>query len=279
MQSNSPARFALRLSRIAVQFLTTLLVLASNPVQAAPEKTYEVDGYRFSEASRARIGTADEQMKLGISALKSGDWARAQRLCDTALNTYVDVGIPLTENTRPIFDQAKTCLADTYAAQGDWDRACRIYQRLGFKTYRFTSPRMQCEKFSTESDPNRTNHTQYTAAFAGFAGRLTALNGLPEGNARNAKVAELAKDCVLLRGFSPQVPPALGAASYCSGIVAFENGDPEKACKILWAGAKETRTALAGQLRQEQRDHAAELRDRLATFRPICADSGYAWPD
>lgn len=108
---------------------------------------------------------------------------------------------------------------------------------------------------------------------------MSRLTALPEGSATTALAQELTGDCARLRTIRQQIPPATAAAGYCNGIVAFEQGNSANACRTMWTNAEWIRLALQRQMLAKQRSHGERMQSTLDTFRPICADMGYVWPE
>ncbi len=240
----------------------------------------------FSEAEKTKVGLADSEAKLGINALYRGDWAKAQRHCGVALRTFKELGLPRTATTVPFFSQVESCLADAYANLGDMDEACRLYRWTGYQTHRARNPKAMCDKYTAAAEAKAAAaeadgviNNDYTRTYNGFMRRMYAMAPMPRGSGRQAKVGELVADCDTLRGYGQRLPQAYATASYCSAIVAFERGNDEQACELMWTGARQIRTALAGQLRPVQRTHANEMQETIDHFSPVCASSGYRWPD
>jgi hypothetical protein len=256
------------------------------PTAAAAETEYTFDGMTFSGAERARIGMADNEVKMGVAALYRSDWATALQHCRAGWGAFTDL-MPITPKTKVFFDQAGMCMADAHANLGNVSKACGIYQSNGFQTYRVRDNRALCARQSaaatanTSSTPvvaNPTRNNEYAAAAGNFINRLAQLSGMPIGSARYAKAAELVPDCDKLRSYAASVPPALAAAGFCSGVVARERVDAKTSCKIMWTSAGQIRTALASQLTPNMRAHAVDLQAMLDSFGSTCARDGFPWP-
>lgn len=277
-----------RLADVRSFTLAILAVLAvPQAVHAQGSKMYEFEGVQFDAAERERIGAADAQLQRGVSALKRSDWATARRECSAAYESFVRVRLPDRGLGAQAYKWALACIADAQSGSGDWYMACRTYSGNGYFSLRMENARQMCVQKGAAQEaapaatqgPSQAGHSEYAGTFAAFAGRLTRLNSLPGGSARTAMAQEMNSDCAKLRGFGQRVPPAPAAAGYCAGIVAFEQGRSGEACRTMWSSAGSIRTALRGQMLQEQRNHGVELQGMLDTFRPICADMGYTWPD
>jgi hypothetical protein len=268
----------------------TLAILAMltvpQPGHAQGSKMYEFEGVQFDAAERERIGAADAQLQRGVSALKRSDWATARRECSAAYESFVRVRLPDRGLGAQAYKWALACIADAQSGSGDWYMACRTYSGNGYFSLRMENARQMCVQKGAAQEatpaatqgPSQASHSEYAGTFAAFAGRLTRLNTLPGGSARTALAQELNGDCARLRGFGQRIPPAPAATGYCAGIVAFEQGRSGEACRSMWSSAGSIRTALRGQMLQEQRNHGVELQGMLDTFRPICGDMGYTWP-
>lgn len=270
-------RRLLGLRAFAFAFLTLLALPQS--ARAAASETYVFEGFHFDAADRARIGAADDRLQRGVDALKRSDWATAERECAAAYNEFIAVRLPEIGLGKEAYQWARACVADSHAARGNWEPACRGYRNSGYFSLRVGNPRQMCAQYGAAEEAALTTHSEYAASFKTFANRLIRLNELPGGSGRTALAQELNSDCAKLRGFGQRVPPAPAAAGYCAGIVAFEQGRSGEACRTMWTSASSIRTALRGQLLQEQRNHGVELQAMLDTFRPICADMGYTWPE
>ena len=247
--------------------------------QGKGSEIYVFEGFQFDAADRNRIGAANDRLLRGVDALKRSDWATAQRECAAAYSEFIDVRLPEIGKGKEAYQWARACVADSHAARGNWESACRGYKNSGYFSLRVGNPRQMCAQHGAAEEATLATHSEYAASFKTFANRLIRLNELPGGSGRTAMAQELNIDCAKLRAFGQQVPPAPAAAGYCAGIVAFEQGRSGEACKSMWTGAGSIRTALRGQMLAEQRSHSVELQTMLDTFRPICADMGYTWPD
>ena len=247
--------------------------------QGKGSEIYVFEGFQFDAADRNRIGAANDRLLRGVDALKRSDWATAQRECAAAYNEFIDVRLPEIGKGKEAYQWARACVADSHAARGNWESACRGYKNSGYFSLRVGNPRQMCAQHGAAEEATLATHSEYAASFKTFANRLIRLNELPGGSGRTAMAQELNGDCARLRAFGQQVPPAPAAAGYCAGIVAFEQGRSGEACKSMWTGAGSIRTALRGQMLAEQRSHSVELQTMLDTFRPICADMGYTWPN
>lgn len=247
--------------------------------QGKGSEIYVFEGFQFDAADRNRIGAANDRLLRGVDALKRSDWATAQRECAAAYSEFIDVRLPEIGKGKEAYQWARACVADSHAARGNWESACRGYKNSGYFSLRVGNPRQMCAQHGAAEEATLATHSEYAASFKTFANRLIRLNELPGGSGRTAMAQELNIDCAKLRAFGQQVPPAPAAAGYCAGIVAFEQGRSGEACKSMWTGAGSIRTALHGQMLAEQRSHSVELQTMLDTFRPICADMGYTWPD
>ena len=277
----------LRLAVAAVMLICAPLLAVGAQAQGKGSTLYEFEGVQFDAAERERIGAADTQLQRGVDALKRSDWATAQRDCSAAYESFVRVRLPDRGLGAQAYKWALACIADAQSGRGDWYMACRTYSGNGYFSLRMENARQMCvhKGAARETSQQSTqaaaqpSHSEYAASFKTFANRLIRLNELPGGSGRTAMAQELNGDCARLRAFGHQVPPAPAAAGYCAGIVAFEQGRSGEACKTMWTGAGSIRTALRGQMLAEQRSHSVELQTMLDTFRPICADMGYTWPD
>ncbi len=265
------------LRAVALAFLAMLAL--PQTARAAGSETYVFEGFHFDAADKARIGAANDRLQRGVDALKRDDWATAQRECAAAYNEFIDVRLPEIGLGKQAYQWARACVADSHAARGNWESACRGYRNSGYFSLRVGNPRQMCAQHGAAEGATLATHSEYAASFKTFAGRLARLTALPEGDARTALGQELNGDCASLRAFGQRVPPAPAAAGYCAGIVAFEQGRSGEACRTMWTSAGSIRTALKGQMLAEQRSHGVELQAMLDTFRPICAEMGYTWPD
>jgi hypothetical protein len=237
------------------------------PTAAAAETEYTFDGMTFSGAERARIGMADNEVKMGVAALYRSDWATALQHCRAGWGAFTDL-MPITPKTKVFFDQAGMCMADAHANRVRDNRALCARQ----------SAAATANTSSTPVVANPTRNNEYAAAAGNFINRLAQLSGMPIGSARYAKAAELVPDCDKLRSYAASVPPALAAAGFCSGVVARERVDAKTSCKIMWTSAGQIRTALASQLTPNMRAHAVDLQAMLDSFGSTCARDGFPWP-
>jgi hypothetical protein len=269
----------LRLAVAAVMLICAPLLAFGAQAQGKGSEIYVFEGFQFDAADRNRIGAANDRLLRGVDALKRSDWATAQRECAAAYSEFIDVRLPEIGKGKEAYQWARACVADSHAARGNWESACRGYKNSGYFSLRVGNPRQMCAQHGAAEEATLATHSEYAASFKTFANRLIRLNELPGGSGRTAMAQELNIDCAKLRAFRQQVPPAPAAAGYCAGIVAFEQGRSGEACKSMWTGAGSIRTALRGQMLAEQRSHSVELQTMLDTFRPICADMGYTWPD
>ena len=269
----------LRLAVAAVMLICAPLLAFGAQAQGKGSEIYVFEGFQFDAADRNRIGAANDRLLRGVEALKRSDWATAQRECAAAYSEFIDVRLPEIGKGKEAYQWARACVADSHAARGNWESACRGYKNSGYFSLRVGNPRQMCAQHGAAEEATLATHSEYAASFKTFANRLIRLNELPGGSGRTAMAQELNIDCAKLRAFRQQVPPAPAAAGYCAGIVAFEQGRSGEACKSMWTGAGSIRTALRGQMLAEQRSHSVELQTMLDTFRPICADMGYTWPD
>lgn len=277
----------LRLAVAAVMLICAPLLAVGAQAQGKGSTLYEFEGAQFDAAERERIGAADTQLQRGVDALKRSDWAAAQRDCSAAYESFVRVRLPDRGLGARAYKWALACIADAQSGRGDWYMACRTYSGNGYFSLRIENARQMCvqkgaaQEATQQSTPASAlaSHSEYAASFKAFANRLIRLNELPGGSARTEMAQELNSDCAKLRGFGQRVPPAPAAAGYCAGIVAFEQGRSAEACKTMWTGASSIRTALRGQMLAEQRSHGVELQTMLDTFRPICGEMGYPWPE
>lgn len=266
------------LRAVALAFFFAMFALPQ-AAHAQGSGTFVFEGFHFDAAEKARINQANDLLQNGVNALKRNDWATAQRDCTRAYGIFNNVGLPNQGMGKEAYQWALACIADSHAGRGNWSEACDRYREIGYYSLRIGNPRQMCAQQGSAEGSSLSTHSEYAASYRIFTERVTRLTALPEGSARTALAQELTGDCTRLRTFRQQVPPALAAAGYCSGIVAFEQGNSANACRTMWTSAGWIRIALQKQMLAEQRSHGERLQSTLDTYRPICADLGYAWPE
>lgn len=262
--------------------LLAALILAAATAFAAPaqarEETYVFEGFHFDAADYARYREGVERIGRGLSALERGDWATAERECSAAYGTFIDIRLPEMGEGVRVYNTARSCMADAHAARGNWDRACPLYKRANYDTFRIKDPRAQCSRYAPDDDATLANHSRYARTFATFGQRQAELSALPEGPSRLAVAERMFSDCQALGNFEETVPPAIAAAGYCFGIVLIERGNTRKACEVLWLSARNIKSAMAKPMMEVQRQHGRNVQDNLESLRPYCTDEGYRWP-
>ena len=264
--------------------LITLFVLScligANPAAAAGKVAhYEFEGVVFSAEEHARFVAAMAQSERGVAALGRNEWDTAVRECSAALATYRDIYLPEQGEGNAIYELARSCTADGYAAQDNWARACPLYVKTDYVGLVVVNAKRMCEQFRRDTDSAEDAHTRYAETFATFADHLANLIAAPDGSSERAsKATILADDCTALSGYRESPPTAPGAAEYCRGIIYFVNGDGRAACKTMWQGAAYMNHAMDSPMLDMQRRHGRETVATLDTYRPICANMGYVWP-
>ena len=262
--------------KLAMAFAAAIglsLVIAS---PARSEELYELEGFQFTKSQKQAFEAGWAQLERGLTDLKQRRFADAYRNCGGAYGTFIKLHIPeLGEGARG-YNLARTCMGDAQYGLGDTALACSFYKDAGYMELAVRNPRGLCEKWDAAVNP----HNEYAKVVADFSGRVAKLQAMPEGSSERAAMTEtIAGDCKALRGYIDTVPPAIGAMGYCSGIVLFERGNGKSACRNLWMGAKGLNIKMQEKMLDPQRRHGEQMRAQLETFRPICADMGYRWPD
>lgn len=266
-----------RISRFGLAMV--IAACAALPLHAQEVAGYEIEGYRLTPEGGKRLKQADVDLRSGLDALQRKDWRNAGLRCGRALSTYRALGLPNTGQIAEWYVLAKACVADSEAMTGSWLSACSEYRQIGYdKSIWIRNAREMCAKYDPGSAPAIDNHDNYADDFARFDGQVRAFTAMPQGSARAARVVELGATCDKLAAYRDSVIPAAGAAAYCRGIVAFEQGKSRTACQILWNGAKYMESAVQRRMIPQQADHARKVRTSLAGFRSVCADYGHPWP-
>lgn len=254
-------------------------VCTAPPLHAQEVAGYEIEGYQLTPEGGKRLKQADADLRSGLDALQRKDWRNAGLRCGRALSTYRSLGLPNTGRIAEWYVLAKACVADSEAMTGSWLSACSEYRQIGYdKSIWVRNAREMCAKYDPGANPALDKHDNYADDFARFDGQVRAMTALPEGSARAARVAELGATCDKLASYRDSVIPAAGAAAYCRGIVAFEQGKSRTACQILWNGAKYMESAVRRPMIPQQADHARKVRNHLEGLRSACANYGHAWP-
>lgn len=268
--------FTLRWRKLALAIAAAcgLSLITASPARA--EEIYELEGFQFTKSQKQAFEAGWAQMERGLADLKARRFADAYRNCGAAYGTFIKLRIPeLGEGARG-YNLARACMGDAQYGLGDTALACSFYKDAGYLELGVRNTSALCQKWDAEVD----NHNAYNKVVAGFSDRVAQLQALPEGSSQRTAMAEtIAGDCQALKGYIATVPPAIGAMGYCSGIVLFERGNGKSACRNLWMGAKGLNIKMQEKMLDPQRRHGERMREQLESFRPICADMGYRWPD
>lgn len=265
------------LSRLLLAFAIGFAIMPA--LQAGELVGYEIEGYRLSPEGGKRLREADADLRSGLEALSRRDWRNAELRCGRALSTYRALGLPSTGRIAEWYRLSKACVADSEAMTGRWLSACAEYRQIGYdQSIWVRNARQMCAKYDPGTSAAPASHDDYADEFARFSGKVGALTAMPAGAARTAKAAELGGTCARLDAYRDSIIPARGAAAYCQGIVAFEQGKSGTACQTMWTGARYMQTAVGLAMIPQQAEHARKVKVSLEGFRSTCAEMGYAWP-
>lgn len=284
MTLQSPVRLLL----IAAAVLLSGSLLAPAPAWSGT-RTFE--GYQFTEAEFQTMQVGAERAQNGAQALAAGDWVTAERECRAGYDAWTGVGMPARGKAAAFYTQIKACMADAFAGQKRWDRACHWYGLNNYVSARFANPREMCAQYERQQGaqqdtavnrpaPAQTQAptSEYGAAVAGFSGRIKALNAAPDRGARMAAVTQISEQCDRLWNFRKTNPTARGAADFCMGIVKFEQGETEEGCQAMWMSARNLDAVRTASMPQSEAGDLANLEQALKGYRSSCAAKGYAWP-
>lgn len=258
-----------------------LLALTTAPAVSAGRDVvgYELEGVRFSPEERTRLNAADERLRRGVAALESGDWTTASSECAFALGTFENVGLPDRGKVAPTYLAARICVADSNAAIGNWVRACHFYRITGYQTMRIRDPKAECQKLEAKREASIVSHEDFQAVSIELADQMNLVIAAPEGPQKQARAAEMAGICNRMASLAHGIPTATAKAGYCRGVIAFVDGKGGHACEIMFTSAQNLRSVLSEPMLDEQRRDGEDLARVLATYRPICNNMGYVWPD
>jgi hypothetical protein len=189
----------LRLAVAAVMLICAPLLAFGAQAQGKGSEIYVFEGFQFDAADRNRIGAANDRLLRGVDALKRSDWATAQRECAAAYSEFIDVRLPEIGKGKEAYQWARACVADSHAARGNWESACRGYKNSGYFSLRVGNPRQMCAQHGAAEEATLATHSEYAASFKTFANRLIRLNELPGGSGRTA----MAHPTPLIDGLNP----------------------------------------------------------------------------
>lgn len=240
---------------------------------------YELEGVRFSPEERTRLNAADERLRRGLAALESGDWTTASSECAFALGTFENVGLPDRGKVAPTYLAARVCVADSNAAIGNWVRACHFYRITGYQSMRIRDPKAKCQQLEAKEEAAISSHEDFQGVSVELADQMNLVIAAPEGPQQQARAAEMAGICNRMASLAPSIPIATAKAGYCRGVIAFVDGKGGRACELMFTSAQNLRSVLSEPMLDEQRRDGENLARVLATYRPICNNMGYVWPD
>lgn len=284
MKMRNPVR--LLLAAISVLLSGSFLV----PIAAeAGSGTRTFEGYQFTEAEFQTMQAGAERAQNGARALAERDWVTAERECRAGYDAWTGVGMPARGKAVGFYIQVKACMADAFAGQKRWDRACKWYGLNNYVSAIFANPRQACAQYEQQQQQgiqqdepvSRTTPQQtseYGAAVSGFSGQIKALNSSPDRGARMARVNQVSEQCDRLWNFRKTNPTARGAADFCMGIVKFEQGETEEGCQAMWMSARSLDAVRTTAMSQAEASDLATLEQALKGYRSSCASKGFAWP-
>ncbi|MEY4951584.1 MAG: hypothetical protein RL299_8 [Pseudomonadota bacterium] len=251
----------------------------------AGSRTFE--GYEFSEAEFAIMKAGVEHAQNGARALAARDWVTAERECRAGYDAFTGVGMPSRGKAVNFYIQIKACMADAFAGQKRWDRACKWYGLNNYVSAIYANPRRACAEYEQQqsvqqdapaSRPAPPQASGYGAAVSGFSGRVRALNSSTDRGSRMANVAQVSEQCDQLWNFRKTNPTARGAADFCMGIVKFEQGEVEEGCQAMWMSARSLDAVRTASMPQSEANNLTTLEQALKGYRSSCASKGFAWP-
>lgn len=262
------------------------------PIAAeARSGTRTFEGYEFSEAEFQTMQAGAERAQNGARALAEGDWVTAERECRAGYDAWTGVGMPARGKAAGFYIQVKACMADAFAGQKRWDRACKWYSLNNYVSAIFANPRQACAQYEaqqsgqSEAPVSRPAQPQpevatseYGAAVAGFSARIRALNASTDRGSRLANAGQISEQCDKLWNFRKTNPTARGAADFCTGIVKFEQGEVEEGCQAMWMSARSLDAVRSAPMSSAEAGDLNNLEQALQGYRSSCAAKGYAWP-
>jgi hypothetical protein len=253
-------------------------VLLAPPTQAQ-DYVFEIDGQQLTAAEAEVVRQADATLESGLRALQRDEWSLAVRDCYAAIAGYRNAGLSDVGRVSDWFARARACIADAHALSGNAVEACRIYRDNDYQTLRVRDPRRICEARAAAEEATVAAHDEYADLFQRFSGMTGRLQSLTEGSQARADLAEqMYILCDQMASYRDRVPGAFAGASYCTAIVRFEAGQPDRACQILWTAARWTSRVDTSPMLDQQRQHVREMDVALGAFRQTCTDFGYPWP-
>ena len=276
------------LTCLAVTAMLCGPVLVPTAAVAGSER-YSFEGYDYTEAEIALMRSGVDHGQNGLAALGRRDWVTAERECRAAYDAFVSASVPPKGKVATFYIQVKACMADAYAGQQRWDRACKWYGNSGFVSLVFSNPRAACARYEQQqsqqvtredppSRPAMPSNSEYGMAVAGFSSEVRALNASTDRGARQAGAARVSAQCDRLWTFRKSNPTARGAADFCMGIVKFEQGETEEGCQSMWMSARNLDAVRAPAMSPAEAGDLAALEQALKGYRSSCASKGFAWP-